>query len=1452
MPNPYGSSPYINRVIVGITGPTGSTGPTGPTGNDGLLGNTGNTGETGPGIVGMTLINGEIKTEYSDGSSQFSPEIKGEDGNYYIFADANSLGTQLSLVEGVTINDIGDGNLQHTVRFRGFTTGSQNDDLKFITINSQANSGLIGITYSLTGLPYLGLSGGSTGQLVVASSSTQFRGLTGTYYDVVKRTVDAQIVNYGERVQFVRPERKDFYRLDGNSTESQYFVWNIDWEEANTFILNSYTDQLASGQPGEGRTTIAQVINIENPPNSEFAKSLTLIIPPGVTSGYDPATSDIRILTRFVTTEDLAAGYTLGDGRHNISWPLTYPPCFTDNIDVINMLYINGLWYANFGILGNGEDQVNWDSEYFNCVTNPNDPPYNPNGPEPDPIVTCCSPDPSGVFVNICTPNILQSQCITLKGSSINSCDECDQSEIDPFVYCCDDTYGVTTIPQSQCLDPRTIVQNKSDCVITDPIIDCCDTSTGVCVPQIKASQCSGQSELTCEDCQENWNSVPGLCCRACLDGGSFEGMQGNCTDGVFIEGGTLGSPLCSTDQDASLGVCCYLDSENVVQKWQVPLKLCDCSELVEDINSRFIWTEITDCRKNVNSINCNAAFGNRGACCNGTGVCTENLQQSQCTGYWQGLGSVCSYSDGSTTVDICTTGTGGCCNNDDGTCTDQTYGNCNGSLKKFYGCGVVCNENVYTCTDETIDALLPNICKSNDDVGPWYVNRYGNFENPEVPYGSQLPLTYGSEFAGGIVVGVFNPNGATCFGYPYHGAKQFEIFSNTVNGLESAFPNVNAQELKAAALLGGKVTSTTSVFFPNPNPNANGYIDNVYPEITAVNSTNGASCEIYNSSFDPQGYGFPVVAPYSQNQDQDKYIIIVSKYPVMFRQKVFMRQNYDTDTIDADINSAGTKRFGKQRSQIDLITKNPATVMTADYITGIIPYDNVGWRNDYYNFISLTDDSINTLFKYNYVKTFIWGHGATASFAPYLPDNLNVAFDAVSPDNCTSTTPILASFGNYLYSDGAFGNQTTKYDAGINNTFISCPSGESILCTEDCESSPLGRLISNGFKYLRASGRWSLNNGLMNSCRLGAGFAIESFLGPIASGGSNTVTTSSPYSSYYSNLYQQYGPNDGGDPQTYYDYPLTNEISATIDQSQTIMKTCLAEGLSVFNNYYYPVDKLGACYPGNYKTRRNFSGDSQTLVQGGFTYSLPLGPQFNLQGNDPDGTYQDWYGNISTQVEGATGFYQVSRWFIPSIDELAYIAYKTRNAPPGETPLNTRITETGGLAIGAASGGGSNSWVWSSTAAFGAVPFSTIIDENQYLQDGTGAPITDETQNPSNSNGVTDRMTKAWAINMNPNSLATNVKIAKKDNFTFEAELRPIRIIRCDEQFYKNADPDLIRNATWFVPRFSDALITSGTTSTKSGTLPNKINTQELYNNSPDPESDIYKNYNPTDNPML
>lgn len=221
----YGSSPYIQRKIVGITGPTGSTGPTGPDGNIGRTGATGATGNTGGSIIGMTLSNNTVVTTFDDSTSYVGGNLKGQTGNYYIFVDATNIsGDGISVVHGVSYTNFGDGSLLGTVKLKGLTTASSRNGNAVVSINSSVDSGLIGITYNLSNIAYLGISGGTQGQLVVYKSGTEFYGLTGTKYNASSETLDFQAMNYGERVHFVQPIKKTIYNpTSGAATSGRYY-----------------------------------------------------------------------------------------------------------------------------------------------------------------------------------------------------------------------------------------------------------------------------------------------------------------------------------------------------------------------------------------------------------------------------------------------------------------------------------------------------------------------------------------------------------------------------------------------------------------------------------------------------------------------------------------------------------------------------------------------------------------------------------------------------------------------------------------------------------------------------------------------------------------------------------------------------------------------------------------------------------------------------------------------------------------------------------------------------------------------------------------------------------------------------------------------------------------------------------------------------------------------------
>jgi hypothetical protein len=155
----------------------------------------------------MTLTGNEIVTEFTDGTLRSAANIVGQTGNYVIFADGNNLGgIGLNIFSGVSLENITNGQI-YNLNIRGLTTASQNSTTKTIEIVSDPSNQNIGITYNLRNISYIGISAGSQPELLVYNSG--FRGLTGTAYDKNAKTVDMQTTNYGERVHFVAPIKKD-------------------------------------------------------------------------------------------------------------------------------------------------------------------------------------------------------------------------------------------------------------------------------------------------------------------------------------------------------------------------------------------------------------------------------------------------------------------------------------------------------------------------------------------------------------------------------------------------------------------------------------------------------------------------------------------------------------------------------------------------------------------------------------------------------------------------------------------------------------------------------------------------------------------------------------------------------------------------------------------------------------------------------------------------------------------------------------------------------------------------------------------------------------------------------------------------------------------------------------------------------------------------------------------
>lgn len=1265
----YGSSPYLTRKFLGVTGNTGSTGNTGPAGNLGATGPIGSTGNTGAFATEVTFTNtSSINTIFSNGEifSGVGPII-GSPGNYYVFASGATLATNaFDVFQGVSFIIQPDDNLKSVLKFRGFTTSSKDENKTFISINTTSNE--IGITYSLEKLPYLGISGGSTGQLVVRSETTNtFYGLTGTNYNSSLQTVDMQVLNYGERVHFVEPVQKSL-DLSGQ-TNQKYFIWNIDWEVANTFVLNSWKHLL---QPGT--TPIAQIVLVRNSPSPNFSKSVTIIAPTGIT-GSDSVT------TVYVSASDLNQGYTLNYSNYsNIIWPLTYPPCLTNNTDVINMISLDGLWYANYGIYDSNQNIVDWNSNYNDCAGS-----RNPLDPESGNYTT--PPDP--VQIGIC-------------------CNSCDPT-------------NPTFVPRLQCNSPN------------------------------------------------QWYTF------------------------------SQASESCLFSSSEALGVCCYTinGTQSKDERTQ-----CGCSQL------NGIWTAYNNCIKNVNAIDCIGLQQEKGACCLGNGNCTPNLTNDQCLnidGYWQGPGKVCSYSIGTELFEVCKTGTGGCCDPSTETCTDVN-GVTNCTTTRFYGCGITCsrvtnNPNNYPQCDNDSGPRPPQngACCSNVQTGCYQTTQSacqaasgGVFYGVGVPCGTQCnpapPLTgaccrqgspcnitteadcesgdwreeqncnvcptippqttcsisttqefriknfnggadafvkIGDEFAGGIVVGMFNPKGARCFG-------------NTAFG-------------------------GPPPWFNPDDPDES--LENQKKAFEFLNSGTEKECGIYFSQYEPWGYGFTL--PANHNGENDSWLLIVSPYNVRLETNApdFLATDGFGDN-DASITawtqyypyfttSIHTKPLNLQ-NQVHFLSEsgtNNGSSETASFNslpTGLYDIDD----NGFYYYV-----------KKRQTQTFVWSHGGTA-FCPTLDDNFDGIFEGglYLPNESDNTSECLSGKLANIKHEGSYGTLPIERDSVLGNTYFGNTTTfdgcnqSSNACISQCAMSPSlrTRALGSPFAMTRSTGWWSRNWGIYNSCRLFSSDVAEYFLR------SNSEYASS---GQFANFRQFYGmtgaPANGvGNPSRF----SPQYFSTTIGLPG--VRTTIAEATSAFNRHYYKRDDMAS-----------------------------------------------------------QGFPQVSRWYIPSADELAFIANACIDS---NINLQSKIYNWSGGDESLGAGGGdvpfgipigglnnfANGWVWTSTGSF---------DEGitqQYIQATGGLPFNNNNSNGTTSQITCNKFTKAWAMKfpqyqiLNPSeysNLANQFRIKKADDLDDKYEVRPVRLVRCDQKYYNNSSPEYLRNSVWHVPVLTDAAICNG-----------------------------------------
>jgi hypothetical protein len=1211
----YGSSRIIRPNIIGITGNTGNTGPTGSTGNTGPNGPTGSTGNTGGSIRGMTLTGNQIDTEFTDGTLRSAANIVGQTGNYVIFADGNNLGgIGLNIFSGLSLENITDGQI-YNLNIRGLTTASQNSTTKTIEIVSDPSNQNIGITYNLRNISYIGISAGSQPELLVYNSG--FRGLTGTAYDKNAKTVDMQTTNYGERVHFVSPIKKDVV-----GTSSIYFYWPIDWKQGNIFKLGSYSDQIP-----EGKKVIAQILLIENPVDTSNAYGITVIAPSGITSSS-------TVFTGYATTTEVALGVTLAHGASvpsseqvdfsTISWPLGYPPCLTTNTDVITSVFIDGIWYSNFGVYNKQYtststidiDETIFDNSYLNCAGSK--PPDNP-----ELIVLCCDP---------------------LSGN-------------------------VRSVPILECAGIE--VEKASDCK-ADPIIGtCCEI-------------CTGNSTQTTES--------------ACPDTDTWTNIKDD--------------PTC-TILNPPPGICCYRNGTSII-KHPVLVSDCQCSQLANNIPANKIWTPIDSCNLNIDSIDCINAFNGLGACCDGIGGCQE-VAQDTCQKYWQGRGKVCSYSSGGTPRNRCSSGPSACCLN--GNCSpSSSQSSCAGS---YYGCGFTCAD--FTCTEN------PN--SGSDTCTPCQATATNTFKvkqyNSSGTVINTTELKVGDIFAGGIVAGVFNPNGATCLGNQRaHGG----IVSNPVDASLTFIGNISDTDL----------INNSDIF-------------------DELNSGAQVVARSYRSVYSPDGYGFTL--PDNHDKNCDSWLLIVSPFPTMIKI-----QELETSSVFAVRPKFNISVDTSQNSY------TPGTLISGDH------GDNVYFER--------------------VVNTFVWSAGNTSFCPPFndtITSNANFTVIPEPANQCTTSGQSNYILPNRNYDDGGYGTLPVSVNGIVGSTYwgntTSFDTCTNVLYQcEDCELSPYARSeLGNRIAFTRNTGYFHRNWGIRNSCRLFSSDVANYYLrGNIPSFGdfANQLRYRGPYAGFTSSFFS----------------------------SGSTVKTTIAEATSVYNG----------------STGSGFRWNAGT---------------FGYIGPNSDGILYPNPGYYGSEYMRDQGYPQVSRWYVPSIDELAFIAAQCQNS---NIDLQQKIKNIqGGIEIGSYDSTflqGASGWVWSSTGTFNEG------NTGEYIQATGGQPfinsdingniIIDTSSAQYYNQVLRDQFTKAWVLKFgtfNDRLTSNQYRTRKMSDTEDKAELRLVRMIRCDNRYFSNEGTaagakstaqtnvnEPLKNNCWAVPRLTASSIANGSEQSTSSAYNN------------------------------
>ena len=250
---------------------------------------------------------------------------------------------------------------------------------------------------------------------------------------------------------------------------------------------------------------------------------------------------------------------------------------------------------------------------------------------------------------------------------------------------------------------------------------------------------------------------VTGACC---LGNGMCVHTTERLCPGYYIGTGTIcGGDVSQGGSGGAcneFGACCIIDEENINYEC-LNLSIDDCVSLNNNVNTRSNFGGTgSDCIGSVN-VDCMSTEDRIGACCDGRGNCTEETKENcdKLGNYFMGIGVPCTRVYGTTIINVCSGGTGACCQGDLG-CVDGVSGSsCLDDGHLYIG-------DKSDCRDIQCDVVDGK-----------------NFASSV----SGLNLQPGDLYGGGMVVGVYQPLGSPCFGATGFGGSRNSHWEGLMSG---------------------------------------------------------------------------------------------------------------------------------------------------------------------------------------------------------------------------------------------------------------------------------------------------------------------------------------------------------------------------------------------------------------------------------------------------------------------------------------------------------------------------------------------------------------------------------------------------------------------------------------------------------------------------------------------